>query len=110
MNKNAINTAIDTSSKKEDEEALFEVISQLDNISDVNAFFKDLCTPQELKSFSERWKIARLLDEGNLSYRKISSQTGASTTTVGRVARFLNDEPYKGYRTSLNKISHTHHH
>jgi len=39
-----------------------------------------------------------LLQEGELSYRDINAKTGVSTTTIGRVARFLRDEPHGGYR------------
>lgn len=67
-------------------------------------FLKDLCTPSELASLSERWQICLALHKG-LSYREIHGQTGASLTTIGRVARFLKDEPYQGYLSLLNKIS-----
>ena len=33
--------------------------------------------------------MARLLDEGELSYRDIHARTGVSVTTIGRVARYL---------------------
>ena len=67
-------------------------------------FLKDLCTPSELAALSERWQICLALHRG-LSYREIHAQTGASLTTIGRVARFLKDEPYQGYLSLLNKIS-----
>ena len=38
-----------------------------------------------------------------MSYREINAQTGVSTTTIGRVARFLRDEPHGGYRAVLEK-------
>ena len=69
---------------------------------DMERFLIDLCTPAELRALSERWQVARLLDEGSQSYREINAQTGVSTTTIGRVARFLKDEPHGGYRTVLD--------
>jgi TrpR-related protein YerC/YecD len=69
-------------------------------------FLKDLCTPTELSALAERWQICGCLNEG-LSYREIQQQTGASLTTIGRVARFLKDEPYQGYTTLLHKINAT---
>jgi TrpR-related protein YerC/YecD len=66
-------------------------------------FLRDIATPAEVEAFAERWRIARLLSTGALSYREIAAETGASTTTVGRVARFLNDEPHGGYRLMLTK-------
>lgn len=83
---------------------LFEAILLLENPMEVEEFLKDLCTPQELKTLSERWVVCQFLDEGRLSYRDISRKTGVSTTTIVRVSRFLNDEPYHGYRKLLNKI------
>lgn len=71
---------------------------------DMERFLIDLCTPAELRALSERWHVARLLDVGSQSYREINAQTGVSTTTIGRVARFLKDEPHGGYRTVLDTM------
>ncbi len=71
--------------------------------ADMERFLVDLCTPSELRALSERWYVAQLLDKGGLSYREINEQTGISTTTIGRVARFLNDEPHQGYRAILDR-------
>ena len=54
------------------------------------AFFRDLCTPAELQAMSDRWAVVELLQRG-LPYREIQRLTGVSVTTVGRVARYLND-------------------
>lgn len=83
---------------------LFEALLLLENSEEAETFLKDLCTPQELKALKERWEVCQLLNERKLSYRQISNLTGSSTTTIGRVARFLNDEPYQGYKKILNKI------
>src|SRR5688500_5295636 len=58
----------------------------------------DLCTPAELRTLAERWHVARLLDETDMSYRDINLATGVSTTTIVRVGRFLRLEPHQGYR------------
>ncbi|MDR1288887.1 MAG: hypothetical protein LBJ77_00625 [Holosporales bacterium] len=84
--------------------SLFEAVLKLENVDEVEKFFVDLCTLQELRILKERWEVCQLLDSGQLSYREISEKTGASTTTVTRVARFLRDEPFKGYRCVLDKI------
>jgi TrpR-related protein YerC/YecD len=65
---------------------------------------KDLCTPQEIRTLAERWHVARLLDEGKLSYREIHDATGVSPTTIVRVARFLRQEPHHGYRTAIDRL------
>lgn len=83
---------------------LFDAILLLDSKQEAYNFFKDLCTPQEITALTERWRVCQLLQSGDLSYRDIHSLTGASITTIGRVARFLKDEPYHGYKAILEKI------
>ena len=75
----------------------------LDDKATIRAFLVDLCTPAELRALTERWHVAQILDDGEMSYREINAQTGVSTTTIGRVARFLRDEPHGGYRAVLEK-------
>lgn len=84
--------------------ALYNAILQLSTVEECEAFFEDLCTPAEIDALKERWLIARLLDAGRISYRDISARTGASTTTIGRVARFLTQESNKGYRLILDRL------
>ena len=88
----------------EDEKALFEVFSLLKGGEEAARFLRDLATPGELESFAERWRIARMLDEGDHSYREIAAATGASTTTIARVARFLREEDHQGYRLVLDRL------
>lgn len=64
----------------------------------------DLCTPAEVRTLAERWHVTRLLDQNELSYREIQEATGVSTTTVVRVARFLRQEPHRGYRRALDAL------
>jgi len=78
-------------------------LTLLDDTKAVKDFLIDLCTPAELRALSERWLVAQILDEGEKSYRDIRAETGVSTTTIGRVARFLRDEPHGGYRAILNR-------
>lgn len=72
---------------------------------DMANFLRDIATLSELQALSERLEVARLLGKG-LSYRQISTQTGTSTTTVTRVAHFL-ENGEGGYRRFLNV--HRHH-
>jgi len=83
---------------------LNEALLLLKNKNEVNDFLKDLCTPAELKALEERWSVAQLLYEDNLSYRDIATKLETSTTTVTRVARFLSNEPYQGYKKILKRI------
>lgn len=83
---------------------LYQAMALCDSPEELEKFMYDLCTPAEIQALSERWEIARLLSEEQLSYRRISALTGASTTTIGRVARFLSQEPHQGYSLILKRI------
>ena len=83
--------------------SLYAGLLALKTEDECRAFLRDLCTPAEIKDMEERWQIAQILNEGVLSYREIQKQIGASVTTIGRVARFLKDEPHHGYRLVLSR-------
>ncbi len=86
-------------------EKLLETLLLLKSTDEADRFMKDLCTPQEISTLSERWRVCRLLESGDLSYRQINEETGASLATITRVARFLKDEPHHGYKAMLQKIN-----
>ncbi|GHA84064.1 DNA-binding transcriptional regulator [Algimonas arctica] len=81
---------------------LCDALSRIDETEAMRSVLIDLCTPAELRVLSERWRVAQMLAEGEKSYREISAETGVSTTTIGRVSRFLKDEPHGGYRLLLD--------
>jgi len=87
-----------------DIDSLAEALTVLDTSSDMVRFLKDLCTPGEIAALAERWRVARLLDGGGKTYRQIAQETGASTATVTRVARFLMQESNEGYRLVLDRL------
>ncbi|MDO1558568.1 YerC/YecD family TrpR-related protein [Brevundimonas sp. 2R-24] len=89
------------------EARLHAAILSLETPAEVRDFLADLCTPSEVRAFIERLEVARLLDQGELSYRQIAEQAGASTTTVVRVARFLREMPFQGYRRALDRLKGT---
>lgn len=83
---------------------LCQALLLLKNRNEMIRFFNDLCTPQEIRALAERWRVCHFLSQGDLSYREISRQTGASLTTIGRVARFLKEEPHRGYQLILKRM------
>jgi len=85
-------------------ESLFTAILSLKNIKEAESFFRDLCTIEEISAMAERWQIVRLLEQG-MSYRKISELMGSSTTTIGRVATWLNNGE-GGYQLALSRSAH----
>ena len=84
------------------ENELFKAILSIDSIEECKNFFYDLCTPSEIEEFSTRWLIVKLLSKKK-PYRQIALETGVSTTTVGRVARYMK-YGHDGYNTVLNKL------
>jgi TrpR-related protein YerC/YecD len=84
---------------------LIDALLALQGRAEAEAFLADLCTPGEVRALSERWLVARLLDAGDYSYRDIAREAKASTATVVRVARFLKDMPYRGYRRVLDRLA-----
>lgn len=68
--------------------ALARALAGLERPQDVIAFLEDLCTPAELESMADRWRVVPLLLQG-VPYREIHERTLVSVTTIGRVARTL---------------------
>ena len=82
--------------------SLSEALLSLETPGEVKQFLEDLCTPAELEAMVDRWRVAQLLEMGH-SYRDIRELTEVSVTTVGRVARFL-EQGTGGYRIVLDRI------
>lgn len=103
----AMEPETETAGGPRDVEALCKALLLLRSEEDVRRFLRDLTTPGELAALAERWRVARDLDAGGKSYREIAAETGSSTTTVTRVARFLTQEDHKGYRLVLDRLKET---
>lgn len=68
---------------------LFAAILTLETEEECYNFFEDLCTVLELRSLSQRYQVAKMLNEGHV-YSDIVAETGASTATISRVNRSIN--------------------
>jgi TrpR-related protein YerC/YecD len=82
---------------------LAKVLTKITNEKIMVDLLADITTPKELKALQERLDIALLLNK-DLSYSEIAKKTSASTTTVTRVARFLNQEKHGGYRYVIDNL------
>lgn len=69
--------------------SLCEALLSLKNADEMQAFLRDLCTPAELEVLVDRWRVVPYLLDG-VAYREIHERTAVSITTIGRVARYLN--------------------
>ncbi len=78
---------------------LMRAILLLKNEEDAYRFFEDLCTIPEIKSISQRFEVAYLLEKKE-TYQKIADETGASSATISRVNRSLSYGA-DGYRRVL---------
>ena len=83
--------------------SLFEAVSRLENRDESARFLRDLCTLRELEAMAERWHVAQHVAL-RLPYRRIHQLTGASTTTITRVAHWLRHGE-GGYRMLLQRIT-----
>ncbi len=92
------NDTNNSSSAKE----LYKGILQLKNEDEAAKFFRDLLTPAEIEEFSKRFQMAKLLFQGN-SYAKVAEKLKTSTTTVTRVALWLN-RGMGGYKLILTRL------
>jgi TrpR-related protein YerC/YecD len=78
---------------------LAKAILTFNSAAALRNFFRDLCTLDEIKEMNERWQTVLLLEK-NLPYREIAKKLQISTTTVARVAYWLNNGQ-GGYRQAL---------
>ena len=85
---------------------LFKAISLLQKPEECYQFFEDICTINEILSFSQRFQVAQMLRD-NKVYTEISKETGASTATISRVKRALNYGT-DGYDLVMKRLKSVH--
>lgn len=81
---------------------LFQAIQTIRSPKEAANFFRDLLTIAELDEFARRWQMVKLLRRGE-SYVIIAKKLGVSTTTVTRVAHWLNNGT-GGYKTISSRV------
>jgi len=81
---------------------LMEVILSLRDMDECRAFLQDLCTVQELISFSQRLQVAKLLLAGE-TYESIRRQIPVSSTTITRINTALHFGE-GGYQSVLGRL------
>ena len=81
---------------------LFDAVLTLETREECYNFFEDLCTILELKSLSQRFQVAKMLNEHHV-YSDIVNETGASTATISSVNRSINYGS-DGYRVVFERL------
>lgn len=86
---------------------LVETVLALRDADEAKRFLRDLLTEKEIKEFANRLEAASLLSK-DVQYNAIIEDTGLSSKTIARIAKWLNG-PLGGYRLILSRISNHHH-
>ena len=94
--------AYESKLKSKECDDLFEAVLNLENKEDCYRFFDDLMTIKEIQSISQRWQVAKLLDEGK-TYNEIEELTKASTATISRINKCM-QYGADGYTSLLKKL------
>ena len=80
---------------------LYRAILRLETLDECRSFLGDLLTEHEVNELADRWRVARMLTDGE-SYTVIAKETGASSRTIARVAAWLKSGR-GGYRMMLER-------
>ena len=84
-----------------DTKELMKALLSIKTENESQKFLGDLLTPAEVAEFSNRWKVARMLD-AKVSYEEIERVTGMSSTTIARISKWLT-KGTGGYRMILDR-------
>lgn len=83
---------------------LFDALLALKNRREARKFLRDLLTAEEIVEFGKRWQAAKMLAD-KVPYTTIEKDTGLSSTTVARVAKWLN-KGEGGYKLIMKRLGH----
>lgn len=86
-----------------DRKALYKAFLLLKTEENCKKFLRDLLTEAEIKEFTNRWKVARMLNK-KISYEQIEKETGMSSTTIARVQKWLINGK-GGYKLMLKRLN-----
>lgn len=90
--------------KNKQNKRLIQAILATETEDQAKRFLRDLMTEKEVEDFAKRLKAAEMLTK-KVTYSIIEQETGLSSTTVARVAKWLKGKE-GGYRTIINKLHH----
>lgn len=77
----------------------YDAILTLNTREECDKFFSDACTPKEISAIAQRFVVAKMLNEKKV-YNEIIEATGASTATISRVSRAINE----GFQTAFERL------
>ncbi|MBQ6848114.1 MAG: hypothetical protein IJO62_04295 [Clostridia bacterium] len=80
-------------------DSFFDAVLTLKTREECYKFFSDACTPKEIGAIAQRFVVAKMLNEKKV-YNEIIEATGASTATISRVSRAINE----GFQTAFKRL------
>ena len=80
-------------------DSFFDAVLTLITREECYKFFGDACTPKEIATIAQRFAVAKMLNEKKV-YNEIIEATGASTATISRVSRAINE----GFQTAFERL------
>lgn len=86
-----------------DTKALYKALLSLKTEDECKKFLRDLLTEAEIKELTNRWKVARMLNQ-KVPYEQIAKETGMSSTTIARVQKWLT-RGMGGYKLMLKRLN-----
>ena len=86
-------------SKTDFTDSFYDAVLTLKTRDELKRFFSDACTPKEINTIAQRFAVAKLLSEKKV-YSEIIELTGASTATISRVSRAINE----GFTTAIKRL------
>ena len=84
---------------KEFADNFFDAILTLKTREECQKFFSDACTPKEIDTIAQRFAVAQMLNDKKV-YSEIIENTGASTATISRVSRSINE----GFQLAFERL------
>jgi len=90
---------VNTSAAKD----LYKTLLSLKTEDECKRFLRDLLTEPEIREFSNRWQVVKMLDK-KIPYEKITKKTGMSSTTIARIQKWLNGN-LGGYKFMLDRMN-----
>ena len=85
--------------KNEFNDQFFDAILTLKTREECYKFFSDACTPKEIATIAQRFVVAKMLKDKQV-YSEIVKNTGASTATISRVSRAINE----GFQLAFERL------
>ncbi|MDR1408812.1 MAG: hypothetical protein LBJ12_00770 [Oscillospiraceae bacterium] len=92
---------LNTTTHQENLALFYAAVASLRTGGDARKLLEDICTPQEIRTIAQRLAVAKLLREERV-YADIAHITGASTATISRVRRSM-EQSHGGYALAFGE-------